>query len=76
MEAIQDIFHRIPFGEEITFSDGRKGTLQVYFEPRIFERAPGHEDLLHQRPTAGIDISGDGWHLEFMLVQTGWGGEP
>jgi hypothetical protein len=28
MEALNDLFHRIPFGEEIQFSDGRTGTIR------------------------------------------------
>jgi hypothetical protein len=33
MEALNDLFHRIPFGEEIRFSDGRTGTIKPFFEP-------------------------------------------
>ena len=29
MEALNDLFHRIPFGEEIQFSDGRTGTIKL-----------------------------------------------
>lgn len=72
MEALQDIFHRIPFGEEIKFSDGRVGVIRPFFQPRIdMER----NDHLGKVPCAGVDIVFDDGHLEFIIFQGGWEGE-
>ena len=65
MEALNDLFHRLPFGEEIQFSDGRKGTVTPFFEPKWKEDGT---------PVAGIDIQLSDSHLEFELILSGWGG--
>ncbi len=69
LEALRDIFHRIPFGEEITFSDGRKGVIRKFYEPKIADDGA---------IKAGIDIKDveGNWHLEFILEKTGWGCSP
>ena len=69
LEALRDIFHRIPFGEEITFSDGRKGIISKFYEPKITNDGA---------IKAGIDIKDveGNWHLEFILQKTGWGCAP
>lgn len=71
MEALQDLFHRIPFGETIRFSDGREGVISKFVEPRI---DTDRDDHLNNCPRAGIDIQFEDGHLEFMLYQSGWGG--
>jgi hypothetical protein len=64
MEALNNLFHRIPFGEEIQFSDGRTGTIKPFFEPKWKEDGT---------PVAGIDIQLSDSHLEFELSLSGWG---
>ena len=78
MEALQEIFHRIPFDTEITLADGQKAVIRKFAEPGIKQREPGFEDHLHDTPSAGIDVkAADGsWHLEFILYLGGWGGAP
>ena len=65
MEALNDLFHRIPFGEKTKFSDGRTGTIRPFFEPEWKEDGT---------PVAGIDIQFSDSHLEFQLILSGWGG--
>ncbi len=65
METLNDLFHRIPFGEKIQFSDGRTGTIKPFFEPKWKEDGT---------PVAGIDIQFSDSHLEFELILSGWGG--
>lgn len=72
MEALSDIFHRIPFGEEVLFSDGRKGTIKPFIEPTI---SMDRDDHLKGIPRASIDIEFEDGHLEFVLYQSGWGGD-
>ena len=50
MEALNDLFHRIPFGEKNQFSDGRTGSIKPFFEPKWKE-----DGTL----VAGIDIHAD-----------------
>jgi len=67
MEALNYMFHRIPFGEKIQFSDGRTGTIKPFFDPKWKEDGT---------PVAGIDIQFPDSHLEFELMLSGWGGTP
>lgn len=71
MEALQDLYHRIPFGEKIMFSDGREGVITKFVEPTI---STDRDDHLANIPRASIDIQFEDGHLEFMLYQSGWGG--
>ena len=72
MEALQDIFHRIPFGEEITFANGKKGKIDVFFEPKV---NTDRDDHLGGVPCAGIDVTFDDGHLEFIIYHSGFGGD-
>lgn len=74
MEALQELFHRIPFGTKVTLANGKVATIKPFVQPEI---APeGH--ALAGRPHAGIDITFDdgSGHFEFSLYQSGWGGAP
>lgn len=74
MEALQEIFHRLPFGTKITLANGKTATINKFIEPEV---APeGHP--LAGRPRAGIDVTYDdgSGHFEFALYQSGWGGVP
>lgn len=74
MEALQELFHRIPFGTKITLASGKVATIKKFIEPEI---APeGHR--LAGQPRAGIDVTYDdgSGHFEFSLHQSGWGGVP
>lgn len=68
MEAVQDLFHRLPWGMEIALSNGKKCVLKKFTEPRLNEETG--------RPEFGFDLKGDDWHLEFYVRQTGWEGVP
>ena len=67
-EVLNELFHRIPFGEKFTLSNGKVAVIVPWFEPCE------EQDAIH----AGIDVvyeDGSG-HIEFILKQTGWGGRP
>ena len=72
MEAMQELFHRLPFGTQITLANGKTATIKPFYEPEI---AP-EESPLAGRARAGVDISYDDGsaHFEFTLYQSGWGG--
>lgn len=68
LEALQRVFARMPWGETFTFSDGRKGRLRPFVEPR-WTHHKGTVDLAE----AGFDVVfADGGHLEFWVTQSGW----
>ena len=69
MEALQEIFHRIPFGTEVLFANGQRGVIKEFYNPKTDEEG---------RIRAGIDIAAkDGsWHIEFTLEKSGWGAAP
>jgi len=69
MEALQELFHRIPFGTKITLANGKTATIVPFVEPSV-----DPEGKLH----ALIDIKYDdgSGHFEFCLYQSGWGGRP
>lgn len=69
-EALRHLFHSIPFGLEFDLSDGRRGRLKKFHEPK--ER---DGELV-----AGVDV--EWWevekpdlvhHVEFMISKGGWG---
>ena len=35
MEALQELFHRIPFGTKITLADGKTATIEPFVEPSV-----------------------------------------
>lgn len=65
LEALQDAYHRMPWGAEITLSNGDVAKLKKFIEPRIRD---GEVE-------AGFDVTevSGKWHLEFMIRQTGGG---
>jgi len=66
LEALKEIYHRIPFGEEIHLANGQVAVIEKFVRPKIDEQG---------EIRAGIDVTAkDGsWHLEFTLKKTGWG---
>lgn len=66
MEAVTELFHRLPWGMEIVLSNGRTATLKKFVEPRLND--DGKEEF-------GFDLWGEDacFHLEFMVTRTGWG---
>ena len=68
MEALTEIFHRFPWGQEMTFANGTKGAIKKFVEPRLNAETG--------RPEFGFDVKGADWHLEFFVRQEGWGGAP
>lgn len=73
LEVMRDVWHRMPFGQEIALSNGETATIRPFVEPR--EGNPEREDDL-SRPNFGFDVVGPGgsWHLEFWTSRGGWGG--
>ena len=69
MEALQDLFYRLPFDQEIVLSNGKKGVIRPFIKPK-----QGDIDGQKGVPYAGIDIALDDGHLEFIIYQSGWGG--
>ena len=69
MEALQELFHRIPFGSKITLANGKTATIEPFVEPCV-----DHDGKL----CALIDVKYDdgSGHFEFCLYQSGWGGVP
>ena len=35
MEALQELFHRIPFGTKITLANGKTATIKPFMEPSV-----------------------------------------
>ena len=67
MEVLQELFHRIPFGTEITLANGKTATITPFIEPRVDDDG---------KLSAVIDVKyhdGSG-HFEFCVYQSGWGG--
>ena len=66
-EILQEIFHRMPFGQEVTLSNGRVGRIKKFIEPRMRD----------DQWEFGFDIVfdvGSPDHLEFFVKHTGGGG--
>jgi hypothetical protein len=66
-EVITDVFARMPFGQEFTLSNGRKGRIKKFVEPR---QRDGRWEF-------GFDVvfdEGSPDHLEFFVKHTGGGG--
>lgn len=64
MEVMNEIYARLPWGQEFTLADGRTAKLVKLVEPA------DHED----GPRFGFDaVFSDGGHIEFYARQTGWG---
>ncbi len=66
--ALEGVFARMPFGQTFTIKDGRTCTVKPFVEPRVNAKT--------LMPEFGFDVKGDGWHLEFFVQRTGWGGVP
>lgn len=69
LEALQHVFARMPWGKVVEFSDGRRGRIEPFFEPRWRKGAEGSTELVE----GGFDVKFlDGGHLEFLVTQSGW----
>lgn len=69
LEALQHVFARMPWGEVIEFTDGRRGRIEPFVEPRWRKGALGSTQLVE----GGFDVKFlDGGHLEFWVTQSGW----
>lgn len=68
-EIVREVFHRMPFGQEFTLSNGRKGRIKKFVEPRQREEGGRWE--------FGFDVvfdEGSPDHIEFFVKHTGGGG--
>lgn len=69
LEALQHVTARMPWGEVVEFSDGRRGRIEPFYEPRWKKGATGSTELVE----GGFDVKFlDGGHLEFQVQQSGW----
>lgn len=69
LEALQQVFARMPWGQVFEFSDGRRGRVVPFYEPRWRKGARGSTELVE----GGFDVQfSDGGHLEFQVEQSGW----
>lgn len=69
LEALQQVFARMPWGQVFQFSDGRRGRVVPFYEPRWRKGATGSTELVE----GGFDVQfSDGGHLEFQVEQSGW----
>lgn len=69
LEALELVFSKMPWGDVIEFSDGRRATIEPFVEPRWTKGATGSTELVD----GSFDVKFlDGGHLEFMVTQTGW----
>lgn len=69
LEALRHVFARMPWGEVVEFSDGRRGRVEPFYEPRWKKGATGSTELVE----GGFDVKFlDGGHLEFQVQQSGW----
>ena len=76
MEALRELFHRMPFGTKIELANGKTATIKPFFEPRDgTEPDIDCPEKWKGVPCAGIDIQFDdgSGHLEFLLYQSGGG---
>ncbi len=66
MEAMTELFHRLPWGMEIYTSNGRKYIFKKFTEPRL--NSDGKEQF-------GFDLKEENGnsHIEFTATRTGWG---
>ena len=73
-EAIKEIYHRMPIGQQIHFSNGKTGTITKFFEPEDGSDR-GCNDHLKDTWHFGIDVKFDdgSGHLEFIFYKGGWG---
>lgn len=69
LEALQNVFARMPWGTVFEFSDGRRGRIEPFVEPRWTRDGDGSTDLVE----GGFDVKFlDGGHVEFWVTQSGW----
>ena len=72
LEVMCDVFHRMPFGQQIALSNGKTATIRPFVEPTT---ADDRTDERKGVPQFGFDVvfdDGSG-HIEFMAYKTGWG---
>lgn len=70
LQALQHVFARMPWDAVVEFSDGRRGRVTPFYEPRWKKGSRGTTELVE----GGFDVEFlDGGHLEFQVEQSGWG---
>lgn len=67
--ALKALWEAMPWGMKITLPGGEEATLEKFVEPQR------GEDGVWK---FGFDVqdTAAGWHLEFFVTKTGWGGSP
>jgi hypothetical protein len=67
--AMKAVFDRMPWGQVIELPGGEQASIEKFYEPKVDE-----EGCLR----FGFDVRDTlgGWHLEFKVTKSGWGGIP
>lgn len=71
MESLQDLYARMPFGQQTILTNGKTATIQPFYPPTT-----KHDGHLSGIPHFGVDMKFDDGavHIEFIVYQSGWGG--
>ena len=70
-EILKEIFHRVPWGQEIALSSGRKGVIKKFTEPKI--KRHGENEGRWYFSFDVIFEHGAPDHIEFTIYHTGGG---
>lgn len=73
-EAIKAIFAQIK-PQDVNL-DGIPAKIKVFYPPKLDPKERPESDNTYGKWSFGIDVTGDDWHLEFIMYQAGWGGSP
>jgi len=70
--ALEEVFKRMPFDQEITLPNGERARIKKFIKPRLGPPSgPNAGSPEFAFDVQALDVS---WHLEFFVRQTGWGG--
>jgi len=71
MESLQDLYARMPFGQQTVLTNGKRATIRPFYPPTT-----QHDGNLNGVPHFGVDMKFDdgSGHIEFIVYQSGWGG--
>jgi len=73
-ESIKAIFAQIQL-QDINL-DGTPAKIKIFYPPKLDPKERPETDKLYGKWSFGVDVTGDDWHLEFIMYQSGWGGRP
>lgn len=73
-EALDLIFGQIKPGKYEL--NGEEVVLKIFYPPKLDPKERDKSDDLYGKWSFGVDVVGEGYHLEFIMYQSGWGGSP